>query len=75
MCIRDRVNTSGAGILLVGMGVPRQGKWIAARRHRLTASVVMGVGGLFDYYSGAIPRAPRLLRATGMEWILSLIHI
>ncbi len=68
----DEVNTSGAGILLVGMGVPRQEKWIAARRHRLTASVVMGVGGLFDYYSGAIPRAPRLLRATGMEWIWRL---
>ena len=66
------LNASGAGILLVGMGVPRQEKWIAARRHRLSASVVMGVGGLFDYYSGAIPRAPRLLRATGMEWVWRL---
>jgi lipopolysaccharide/colanic/teichoic acid biosynthesis glycosyltransferase len=34
----------------------------------------MGVGGLFDYYSGAIPRAPRLLRATGMEWVWRLLQ-
>lgn len=55
-------------VLLVGMGVPRQEKWIAARREALDVPVVMGVGGLFDFYSGRIPRAPRLVRRLGHEW-------
>lgn len=63
------VNASGAAILMVGLGVPLQEKWIERVRHRLTARVVMGVGGLFDYYSGAIPRAPLAFRKAGCEWI------
>lgn len=62
------INASGADVLLVGFGVPRQEEWIAAHRGRLEAPVVMGVGGLFDYYSGRIPRAPRLWRRLSMEW-------
>ena len=64
----DLINESGAGILLVGFGVPLQEKWIARNRHRLDVPVVMGVGGLFDYYSGRIPRAPYAIRAVGCEW-------
>lgn len=64
----EAIATSGAGILLVGMGVPRQELWIARNRHRLAAPVVAGVGGLFDYYSGRIPRAPLALRRSGLEW-------
>lgn len=62
------VNASGAGILLVGMGVPQQDQWIARNRERLTPSVLVGVGGLFDYFSGRIPRAPHALRSVGLEW-------
>lgn len=68
----ERINASCAGIVLVGMGVPHQEKWIARNRHRLAAPVVMGVGGLFDYYSGRIPRAPKLVRAMKSEWIWRL---
>ncbi len=64
----DDINTSGAEIVLVAMGVPAQEIWIARNRHRLAASVVIGVGGLFDYYSGRIPRAPLTLRRAGLEW-------
>jgi exopolysaccharide biosynthesis WecB/TagA/CpsF family protein len=64
----DAINASGAGIVLVGMGVPLQELWIARNRHRLSAAVVIGVGGLFDYYSGRIPRAPLAVRKVGMEW-------
>jgi exopolysaccharide biosynthesis WecB/TagA/CpsF family protein len=64
----DAINASGAEILLVGMGVPRQEKWILENRHRLKPSVLIGVGGLFDYYSGNIARAPMLLRKRGLEW-------
>lgn len=62
------INASGAGILLVGMGVPAQEAWIARNRSRLDVPVVIGVGGLFDYYSGRIPRAPLMLRKMGLEW-------
>lgn len=62
------INASGAGIVLVALGVPAQELWIARNRHRLTAPVVIGVGGLFDYYSGRIARAPLPLRTAGLEW-------
>ena len=62
------INASGAEILLVGMGMPVQEHWIARNRHRLKPRVVIAVGGLFDYYSGRVTRAPRLLRNNGLEW-------
>ena len=68
----ERINASFAGIVLVGMGVPHQEKWIARNRHRINAPVVMGVGGLFDYYSGRIPRAPKPVRALKSEWMWRL---
>lgn len=66
------INASGAAIVLVGLGVPTQEIWIDRIRDRLMARVVMGVGGLFDYYSGAIPRAPGALRKIGCEWVWRL---
>lgn len=70
----EEINASGADILLVGLGVPLQEKWIMRVRDRLTARVVMGVGGLFDYYSGSIPRAPLVLRKMGCEWLWRLMQ-
>lgn len=69
----EEINESGAAILFVGMGVPMQEKWIARVRHRLTARVVLGVGGLFDYYSGMVARAPMLMRMVGCEWAWRLL--
>lgn len=68
----ERINNSGAGILLVALGVPQQELWIDANRDRLETPVCMGVGGLFDFYSGRIPRAPLWLRKRGLEWIWRL---
>ncbi len=65
----DMINTSGAAILFVGFGVPRQELWIAKNRDRIDVPLLLGVGGLFDYYSGRIPRAPELLRRLGCEWL------
>ena len=70
----ERINGSNAGILLVGLGVPIQELWIARNRNRLKVPVVMGVGGLFDYYSNRIPRAPLILRKAGMEWVWRLLQ-
>ena len=68
------INASGAGIVLVGMGVPLQEMWIDRVRNRLAAPIAMGVGGLFDYYSGSIQRAPAALRAAGCEWVWRLMQ-
>ena len=70
----DRINASGAAILLVAFGVPRQEKWLARNHARLTAPVRMGVGGLFDFYSGRIPRAPVWMREIGLEWTWRLMQ-
>ena len=56
-------------ILLVGMGVPKQEKWINKNLNRLNVPVCMGVGGSFDVLSGRIPRAPLWMQRHGMEWI------
>ena len=68
----ERINASRAAILLVGMGVPFQERWIARNRARLKIPVVMGVGGLFDYYSGRVPRAPSPVRRMRCEWMWRL---
>lgn len=70
----EEVNASGADVLLVAMGVPRQELWIDAHRSHLEVPLVMGVGGLFDYYSGRIPRAPEWVREVGMEWVWRLLQ-
>jgi N-acetylglucosaminyldiphosphoundecaprenol N-acetyl-beta-D-mannosaminyltransferase len=64
----QRINKSGAQMLLVAMGVPCQELWLKRVMPFLNLSLAFGVGGLFDYLSGRIPRAPRALRAIGMEW-------
>lgn len=66
------VNASGADVLLVAFGAPRQEAWLDDHRDDLDIGVAMGVGGLFDFYSGRIPRAPVWVREVGMEWIWRL---
>lgn len=68
------INNSGADILLVAFGAPKQENWLTKHHHQLTPSVRMGVGGLFDFYSDRISRAPRWLRDIGMEWTWRLIQ-
>lgn len=64
-------------VLLVAFGHPNQDLWIANYTGRLAAHgilVAVGVGGAFDYLSGRVPRAPRLLRRFGLEWLYRLIR-
>lgn len=68
----EQINASGAEIVLVALGAPSQELWIARNRHRLKPAVLIGVGGLFDYYSGAIARAPRAVRQARLEWVWRL---
>ncbi len=72
--IVDQINDSGAAVLLVGMGMPRQEAWVHANVHRLThIKVIISVGALFDYVSGRIPRGPRWMTDNGLEWLARLI--
>lgn len=67
--ILEEINKSGAEILLVAFGVPAQEFWIYDNLPLLNSNVVMGVGGLFDFYSGKNKRAPQWVRELGLEWI------
>ncbi|MEI8168699.1 MAG: WecB/TagA/CpsF family glycosyltransferase [Rhodoferax sp.] len=62
------INDSGANVLFVGLGCPKQEKWMAAHRGRVQA-VMIGVGAAFDFHSGSIHRAPRWMQQNGLEWI------
>jgi len=62
------IKATGADILLVALGAPRQDKWIAKYGEELEVGVAIGVGGLLDFYSGRIQRAPVWVRELGMEW-------
>ena len=61
-------------VLLVAMGSPIQEQFISRNADRLGAKVSIGVGGLFDFYSGRIRRAPRWMRDSGLEWVYRLIQ-
>lgn len=63
-----QVSSSGASLLLVAMGSPRQDNWIREHLAATGVRLAMGVGGLFDFYSGRIPRAPLWVREIAMEW-------
>ncbi len=68
----DEINASGAQIVLVAMGVPKQELWIDTHRNQLAAQLVLGVGALFDFLAGNVRRAPRPVRRAKMEWLWRL---
>lgn len=72
--VAAQIRASGAAILLVAMGVPQQELWIQRNLTDTGVRVAMGVGGLFDFYSGRIPRAPAWMREVGLEWIYRLMQ-
>lgn len=72
--VADAVAASGARILLVAMGLPRQERWIALHKERLGSLLAVGVGGAFDVFSGRLSRAPVLMQRMGMEWLFRLFQ-
>ena len=66
------INALAPDILLVAMGVPKQEKWIARHRHELVCGAALAVGGLLDFVSERIPRAPLWMRRMGLEWCYRL---
>jgi N-acetylglucosaminyldiphosphoundecaprenol N-acetyl-beta-D-mannosaminyltransferase len=66
------INHSRADVVWVGIGVPKQEKWMAAMRDRLDAPVLVGVGAAFDFHAGLVPQAPAWMQAAGLEWLYRL---
>jgi N-acetylglucosaminyldiphosphoundecaprenol N-acetyl-beta-D-mannosaminyltransferase len=66
------VRASGAKALLVGIGIPRQEKFIRDHLNELGVCVAMGVGGTFDVLSGRVKRAPAWMQRHGLEWLYRL---
>ena len=64
----DYINATGAGVVFVGLGCPKQEAWMAAHRGRIQA-VMLGVGAAFDYHAGTLKRAPEWMRRNGLEWL------
>jgi N-acetylglucosaminyldiphosphoundecaprenol N-acetyl-beta-D-mannosaminyltransferase len=68
------INSSHPHILFVGMGVPKEQLWVARNKHLIEAQVIMTCGGMFDYYSGKVKRAPMWMQRDGLEWFYRLLH-
>jgi N-acetylglucosaminyldiphosphoundecaprenol N-acetyl-beta-D-mannosaminyltransferase len=69
-----RIRAARPDLLLVGMGNPRQERWIREHRDRLEVPLAIAVGGLFDYWAGDLRRAPEWLRRSGFEWLHLMLH-
>lgn len=68
------INASRPAVLLVGMGNPRQERWIADNLARLDASLVLALGAMFRWYAEVEPRAPFWMRRMHLEWLLRLLR-
>ncbi len=63
------INRARPDVVRVGIGVPKQEKWMAAMRDRLDAPVLIGVGAAFDFHAGLVPQAPPWMQRRGLEWL------
>lgn len=66
------INAARPDIVWVGMSAPRQEKWAARWASRLDTNAIAGIGAVFDFYAGTVPRAPELMQRTGLEWLYRL---
>lgn len=71
--IVQKLNTSGAGIVLVSLGCPKQERWMAEHKDRVKM-VMIGVGGAFPMFAGIHKRAPQFIQKLGLEWLYRLIQ-
>lgn len=67
----ERINSSGAHIIMVSLGCPKQERWMAAMKGRVEG-VMLGLGGAFLLYAGVDTRAPKWMRDLSLEWLYRL---
>jgi N-acetylglucosaminyldiphosphoundecaprenol N-acetyl-beta-D-mannosaminyltransferase len=70
----EQINASGAKIVWVGIGSPKQELWMQSLRGRLDAPVLVGVGAAFDFFSGRVAQAPRWMQRASLEWLYRIIR-
>lgn len=68
----EAINASGADLLCVALGAPKQEFFIERNKTRLAVSAAVGVGGSFDVFAGEVKRAPRFYQDNGLEWLYRL---
>jgi N-acetylglucosaminyldiphosphoundecaprenol N-acetyl-beta-D-mannosaminyltransferase len=66
------IDSSGAAVVWVGTGQPKQEKWMFHMRPRLSAPLLVGVGAAFDFHAGLVSQAPRWMQRSGLEWTYRL---
>jgi N-acetylglucosaminyldiphosphoundecaprenol N-acetyl-beta-D-mannosaminyltransferase len=70
----EDINRSGADVVWVGIGQPKQEIWMREFRDRLDTPMLVGVGAAFDFHAGLVPQAPAWMQATGLEWVFRLVQ-
>lgn len=68
-----QINGSGADIVWVGIGTPRQDFWVSEYRSVLNTPVLIAVGAAFNFHAGTVPQAPRWMMRYGLEWLFRLV--
>jgi N-acetylglucosaminyldiphosphoundecaprenol N-acetyl-beta-D-mannosaminyltransferase len=70
----ETIRASGADLVWVGLGAPKQEQWMAEAWQHLKPAVLFGVGAAFDFHAGTVRRAPSLLGYLGLEWLYRLLQ-
>jgi N-acetylglucosaminyldiphosphoundecaprenol N-acetyl-beta-D-mannosaminyltransferase len=70
--IAEQINSSGAQVVWVGTGQPKQELWMHRMRPLLGAPLLVGVGAAFDFHAGIVPQAPGWMQRRGLEWLYRL---
>ncbi len=68
----ELINSSGAAVVWVGTGQPKQERWMHEMRARLTPPLLIGVGAAFDFHAGLVKQAPPWMQRHGLEWLYRL---
>jgi N-acetylglucosaminyldiphosphoundecaprenol N-acetyl-beta-D-mannosaminyltransferase len=72
MRVLDAIDSSGASVVWVGTGQPKQELWMARVRDRLRVPLLVGVGAAFDFHAGLVQQAPPWMQRAGLEWLYRL---
>ncbi len=71
----EMINASGATVLAVGVGAPKQEKWIMRHKQRMPGvRIYMAIGATIDFEAGNVPRAPKWMSRVGLEWLYRLLR-
>jgi len=72
--IVETINDASPDFLWVGLGAPKQEKWISDNLNKIHVPLIIGVGAAFDFISGAVQRAPAFIQKIGLEWLFRIVQ-